>query len=385
MLQLLMHHVGRTDLTGISNCHVRGLHSIMLHDQDGNRIRMYVTTEGVDTQSNFLQTNEQLAHEYGYSLTNVVAIERARATFNSRMSLGLHGHRTDIRLHVLAGEMYNITADVVRDDAAGMMRKYSYISRILNPEDHGIAMVRVERYRCDNLVQTKMTHDSSVYLEAEKMHTIYVPRFAAWLVYERGAAQEDGSSFYSYNTNCAREQRGDMYQPMDSAQCQALLARVIASYQSAAKDSARRLSSENTITRARAALAGAKECIGEARRCSPSVYRETRSRADLQAMQRVTGYPRPQYAISLLYDNEWQNWCNIIQNRDENEYLTDTEFLEWVMAVVHERTSFAEVATSPSVTQAARPSVRTSPFTLNPGMANDMQAFINNVTRPRIT
>ncbi|MEG0160892.1 MAG: hypothetical protein RR714_01125, partial [Aurantimicrobium sp.] len=281
MLQLLMHHVGRTDLTGIANCHVRGLHSIMLHDQDGNRVRVYCTTDGVDTNYNFMPTDEYIVNEYDYSATDIRRIEMARQSSCSSMTLGLHGHKTDIRLEVLAGSMYNITATVERDPEGGM-RRYIHSSHITG--DGTIRMASGERWRPTNITQTRMRQGDNVYLEARTLHTVYVDGFCSWLVYERGPAVNHDSHFFSYNVHAHRSDMSDMYRPMTSAECQALLARVIAAYQTSTAQAERAANTARRVTENRERLAVCKLAVEGARTVNPSTLRRFGRGSDLRLM-----------------------------------------------------------------------------------------------------
>lgn len=334
MLQLLMHHVGRTDLTGISNCHVRGLHSVMLHDQDGNRIRVYCTTDGVDTNYNFIPTDEYIVNEYSYSADNIQRIEMARQSSCSGMSLGLHGHGTDVRLEVLAGGMYNITADVERN-AHGGMRRYLYSSRITG--DGTIRLAAGERWRAMNIVQTRMRQGDNIYLEANKLHTVYIDGFCSWLVYERGPRSNMDSHFFSYNTNAHRSDMEGMYTPMSPEECQALLARVIAAYQQSADQAQRQAAQARLIQENKDRLISCKAAVESARLITPSTARRYGRPSDLRQMTAATGALRPSSVIRLLSNSEWERWLNYVERTPDGEGLLATSFFEWASMILDQR------------------------------------------------
>lgn len=353
MLQLLMHHVGRTDLTGISNCHVRGLHSVMLHDQDGNRVRIYCTTDGVDTNYNFIPTDEYIANEYGYTADNIHRIEMARQSACSGMTLGLHGHGTDIRLEVLAGSMYNITATAERNSEGGM-RRYIHSSHITG--DGTIRLAGGERWRPTNITQTRMRQGDNVYLEANTLHTVYVDGFCSWLVYERGPRINQNSHFFSYNTNAHRSDMSDMYQPMTSPDCQALLARVIAAYQTNITQQERAAAQARRAQERRDRLIGCKGAVEQARAYTPSMVLRNGRASDLRMMIPVTGAPRPANTIRLLSDADWAQWLFYVETLPEHEGLDETSFYEWATQIIDARLQ-TSANMGPSVPSPAGPSV----------------------------
>lgn len=365
MLQLLMHHVGRTDLTGIANCHVRGLHSIMLHDQDGNRVRIYCTTDGVDTHYNFIPVDEYIANEYDYSATDIQRIEMARQSSCSNMTLGLHGHSTDVRLEVLAGSMYNITAAIERN-AEGGMRRYIHSSHITGEGTTRLASG--ERWRPTNITQTRMRQGDNVYLEARTLHTVYVDGFCSWMVYERGPVINHDSHFFSYNTSAHRSDMTDMYRPMTSPECQALLARVIAAYQSNAAQTERSSASARRVQENKDRLAACKAAVEAARTTNPSVLRRLGRSSDLRLMAAATGHLRPASTIRLLSDAEWARWLHRIERLADEDGLSDTSFFEWAAQVLEGRqrpvTAGALAGVAPDLVVTDDP-VQTSPTVTN--------------------
>lgn len=354
MLQLLMHHVGRTDLTGIANCHVRGLYSIMLHNQDGNRVRLYFTVDNIDTHGNYMSPDSSLADDYGISVENIRGMEARRAEYNDSMNLGLHGHATSIRLEVLAGAMYNITAEVEQHDE-GRMRRFIYSSPITG--DDNTEIVPGERWRCFNVVPTKMRQGDHAYLEANQLHTIYVDGFCSWLVYERGDRVNNSSHFFSYNPDAETlAHEDDMYQPMSSAECQAILARVIALYQRGLEAKNRAAVVESKKTAQRAALVNCKNALSAARATSPSIIRVRQRRTDIAAMVAATGFTHPYNMIRMLTDDEWQRWCNRVQRLPDEEGISDTDFLHWASQTLAARTVVDDGQTAPA--EIAEPTAR---------------------------
>lgn len=329
MRNFLLHHVGRTDLTGIANCHVRGLHSIMLHDQDGNRVRMYVTTDDIDTHSNYLSTDAYIARELGVTATNIREIEQSRLRSNSGMTLGLHRHSTDIRLELLAGSLYNTTAGIEENDN-GCMLRYGYDSPIT-----GTGVITREiarRYRPVNIETKQMKPGDDVYMTADQYHTIYVDRCAAWLVYERGPRTES-NHFFSYNYGAHLPGASDMYRRMDAQECQALLARVISLHYDEETRKTNTIFRQQTHKNDLARLATAKSGLEAGRITTPSDFRAG-SRAAAGRMATVAGTQRVANVLHLITNEDWNRWCNLISRREDDAGLGANEFIEWACARV---------------------------------------------------
>lgn len=330
MLQLLMHHVGRTDLTGISNCHVRGLHSIMLHDQEGNRVRLYVTTDDCELTRNYINSNTAIAEDRDVEDDDIESIEEYRQGDLENMSLGLHGHRTAVRLEVLVGQLYNFTATVEEDSENGGMRKYNYTSAITFPG--GVTTCdTTTAYRLASLEQKVLNVGDSVYLEPHQLHTVYTDALTSWLVYERGERVEGESVFYSYNHNVPTTPDGNMYQPMSSEECQALLARVIAAHQ-VANDrkrsiDARKFNQERAVMR----LREVRQAISRVAGLNLSHIRS--SRATRNAFLHCTGTTGfgLDSIFSVITQEDWDMWVRRVEAMEDVLGMWETDFFNFIL------------------------------------------------------
>lgn len=326
MLQLLMHHVGRSDLTGIRNCHIPGLHSIMLHDQEGNRVRLYVT-QNIDTYANYVRSNQSMIDEDS-DFEDETEIELERASTHRRMNLGFHGHRTEVRLHVLTGILHNITAQIEQmvepDEMRGYLRRYNYVSPIVNPEASGI-FIQPERYRVIDTEIKELTQDQYVILPPSTLHTIHCDSNTSWLVYERGASSEEASSpFYSYNQNVLPPS-SEMYQPMSSDECAVLIARVIALYNQEQQAGIARAQAEARQEKADAALAEIQEAMLEG--AATIVPSRIASTVQLRLYQKAMGFNKSfvmQSIYGAITDSMYVQWCEFV-NRPGRR-VSDPEF-----------------------------------------------------------
>lgn len=161
MLTLIKHHERRsryTEYNAIADCHTRGLNSVMLHDEPGNRIRMFIT---------------DFEHDLCYN--------------RGVLRLGLHQHHCAITLVKLFGEVYN-DVYALTPHKAGSFSEYKYTSAIHN-EGKGSLVLTGRKYLAHPLSSNLLTEDG-IDLMASEIHTIYVPagRVGAWLVIE---GQED--------------------------------------------------------------------------------------------------------------------------------------------------------------------------------------------------
>lgn len=326
MLQLLMHHVGRSDLTGIRNCHIPGLHSIMLHDQEGNRVRLYVT-QNIDTYANYVRTNQSMINDDS-DFDDEQELENERAVVHRHMNLGFHGHRTEVRLHALTGMLHNITAQVEElndnNELRGNLRRYSYISPIVDPVNSGI-FIQQGRFRVVDTEIKELTQDKSLILPASTLHTVHCDNNTSWLVYERGASSsETVSEFYSYNLNVLPPS-SEMYQPMSSDECAVLIARVIALYNQEQQATVAARQSEARQEKADAALAEIQEAMLEG--AATIVPSRIASTAQLRLYQKAIGFNKSfvmQSIYGAITDSMYVQWCEFV-NRPGRR-VSDPEF-----------------------------------------------------------
>lgn len=164
-----------TQLSGIRDCHVRGLHSVVLR----------VSPSGFLTRIYLADSNHELHHN-----------ERP----NPKMTLGIHGHRTGIRITGLVGQMDNVLyQDTPSDFQAYQIEKCTFDSKIKGGEG------ALQRGPITSLWQTgvvnRITPWSRTWMNASELHTVYVRanQQAAWLIEEYEADRPHDPSCYTMN------------------------------------------------------------------------------------------------------------------------------------------------------------------------------------------
>lgn len=193
---ILQHHRLRAELRGLKNCHVQGLTSIMLHDEPGNRMRLFYA--GTDHK---LYTHPE----------------------DADAALAAHPHHCDITLVHLFGEVLHTVYSFVQDDVHGQANKCRYQSAITG--DGGSLQATGEIGYLLPQSHNHLDQEGHIFSPAKDVHGIYVPRNreAAWLVMEGKEDPTYESVCYTANPNFNPE---GMYVPMDRAQCSAVLGRV---------------------------------------------------------------------------------------------------------------------------------------------------------------
>lgn len=191
---LLSHHRRRASLpdakmNGLWNCHVMGLTSIMLHDEPGNRIRLFLT-----------QHDHQLWREADMG--------------NPNMTLAIHPHHCDVTLVRVFGTVRN---DIyrLRQRENGPLHECRYQSAILTGT--GRLVPTGDRYVVTDVRHEYITSRYGREMLAHQMHSIYVPKgqMACWLVIE-GKENPDYEPV-CYTANPAFDSAG-MYLPMSKSQ-----------------------------------------------------------------------------------------------------------------------------------------------------------------------
>ena len=190
----LQHHIDRllfeTKPNALNDCHVRGLDSIMLHDEPQNRIRLFFARPG---------------HELHY---NNMTGPRA---FMPAQTLALHTHHCDVRLVPLFGPVFNYTV-TLREHPAGLFRECAYYSAI-NDLGGGLEPTG-RRFEVETMNVTRLGGTQrGLWLDASEVHGIFVPRHvsAAWLVME--GEEDAGYNNLCYTQNPTFNTEG-MYSPM---------------------------------------------------------------------------------------------------------------------------------------------------------------------------
>lgn len=194
---LLAHHAERAGrgvaYNALRDCHVAGMASIVLHDEPGNRVRVFVTNG---------------AHGLHWNRPSVWL----GAPKHARFSLGVHPHHCDIRLIHLFGEVHNDLYAVV-PHRNGPFEKYAFQSAI----NTGSGSLVPTGTRADlHMVRTDALASKPVAMKAHELHSVYVPNGerAAWMVVE---GEEDTGFDSSCWSNTDRTfDFSNLYQPMDA-------------------------------------------------------------------------------------------------------------------------------------------------------------------------
>jgi hypothetical protein len=196
MIAWLRHHVDRAErgvsFNALAHCHARNLHSIVLHDEPDNRIRMFFADDGHPLSSN----------RHGV------------------FSLAIHPHHCAVRFAGLFGEVYN-EVYAITPNTAGPFMEMAYCSAITQGE--GSLTPTGMRATVDCIRSERL--DSNPKLRAHEPHTIYAPcARSAWLVFE---GEEDPTYQPRCWTNDPAPDLSGLYQPMDSERVGRLLAEVV--------------------------------------------------------------------------------------------------------------------------------------------------------------
>lgn len=200
MRDLIEYHAKRAyrgnAYNALRNCHVRGLHSVVLHEGSQGMVRVYIASSD---------------HQLHYN----------NPATDYKFSLAVHSHHCDIQFVGLYGEAshdtYALTPTPHGDFAA-----MAYQSAITGAAG-GLTPIGPRAY-LNLLKRTDMM--SKPHARAHELHTVSMKPggVAAWIVLE---GEEDGE----YNPTCwtNNEEPFDttgMYIPMDSEAVGAMLARV---------------------------------------------------------------------------------------------------------------------------------------------------------------
>jgi len=141
------------------NCHVKGLHSIMLIDSPEQKVRVYIADQ-----------DHELFHN----------------SDGEARSLAFHPHHCALTLHVIHGELVNWTKKLVNEVDGLDSKPYGrwlYSSKIKDGE-MGFELVGEEILKTG--FKNVLYPGSSIYLPAWVIHTVSVPKgqLTAWIVYE---------------------------------------------------------------------------------------------------------------------------------------------------------------------------------------------------------
>lgn len=186
-----LHRGGR--LNALMHCHVRGLASVMLHDEPDNRVRMFYATE----EHEMWRNNYPLSDE---------------------MNPAVHPHHCDLMLLLIFGRVCN-TRYIALPNSDGEFKQCRYDSAInggaggLTPTGETFAMQKV---------QQAWLYPTGEKMRADELHSIYVPKGeqAAWLVLEGNSDPDYKPICYTRNPTFSAV---GMYQPMEVVEVERLL------------------------------------------------------------------------------------------------------------------------------------------------------------------
>jgi hypothetical protein len=181
------------------NCHVKGLHSIMLSESPAKTIRLYVATPDHELYRNH------------YS------------EMDSVMSLAFHAHHCNLTLHCIKGILFNW--EVVEDDNGSIeLQKYIYHSKItegdLSFEKIGTGKLRTTCHRYVN-------EGEAVFMKADQIHTVACEKnkLCAWLVYE-GKEDKSYKPYCWTHSNVNNIDYSQLYQKPTEKQIMKLLKQI---------------------------------------------------------------------------------------------------------------------------------------------------------------
>lgn len=156
------------------NCHVKGLHSLMLSDCPGKMIRLYITSKGHNMNT--------------------------KGLLDKPLPLSIHAHHCNLTLTCVYGQFNNLSyykrkiknlKYIAHPETYGWIDKYKYQSAVIGGEE-GSKFEHVGREFLEHESQQGCGEGTSVYLPAKQLHTVSVDggEIAAWLVLE---GQEDSN------------------------------------------------------------------------------------------------------------------------------------------------------------------------------------------------
>lgn len=189
------------------NCHVKGVHSLMLLDYPNKSIRLFYASPEHE-----LYKNASVALEHN--------------TNGMPMSAAFHPHRRNLTLYCLKGKIYNVAAmEWPSAYKYCSLDKYLYTSKILEDQ---MTFKKVEA-DCKVVVKspTSLNVDDDIYLRSDDIHTIVADqgKACAWLVFE---GNEDPSYINYCYSNCDLENVSEegMYLKPNENQVRDILASV---------------------------------------------------------------------------------------------------------------------------------------------------------------
>jgi hypothetical protein len=201
IFHLLQNHLDEIVQKSYLNCHVKGLHSIMLLDCPEKTIRLYVATKEHELYKNF---PEYFRRE--------------------GLSVAFHPHHCSLTLEVIKGNILNWIVREDLEDGKWAIDKWFYQSAIKEGKarfNHlGVTVLKNVEYEF-------LGEGSSSFMSANVVHTVGVGEGeeAAWLVYE--GKEDVNYQPYAYsNTDLSKENFDGLYQKPTKAEVLEILKEV---------------------------------------------------------------------------------------------------------------------------------------------------------------
>lgn len=189
------------------HCHVRGLHSLVLHQYaNGNLVRLYIAEPGSDL--------------------DMPAEGHGRPNVDPTFALGLHPHHCELSLTPLRGRILHVTMGFCADETTAhySLPAYRYHSQ-LRGEQPGFEREPGGPHHLRIVDSRILTGDTTVVLAAQDLHTMNVQRgtgYAAWLV-EEGPEDPAYEPLTFSPHDLTRFDFSGLYQPADAQYWRELL------------------------------------------------------------------------------------------------------------------------------------------------------------------
>lgn len=183
-------------LSGLENCHVPGLFSLVLELRESRR-------KGILRVFYVGQEPNQINMAFGHH----------------DFSLPPHNHRQDITLHGLFGQVQNVTVE----ESGGLPAfEYEFGSALLNG---AFSLRRCGRARLSFHSEEVPVGEGSIFLSAEVVHTVIAQSPSAWVV-EEGEASAAPSRCFSLDQELILDASG-LYKPMDAEALRRVAAEIV--------------------------------------------------------------------------------------------------------------------------------------------------------------
>jgi hypothetical protein len=165
------------------NCHIIGLHSIMISDASDRMIRLYIADKGHQ-----LHKNLPINYENG-------------------LSVGFHSHHCDLSLHCIKGKIFNWVVEEA--DTGFELTKYNYSSKITSDE---MGFTNTGKSYLTTTSEVWITEENMLTMGAKQIHTVGCDKdsFNAWLVYQ-GKEDKTYTSYCWSNANLEKEKGENLY------------------------------------------------------------------------------------------------------------------------------------------------------------------------------